>query len=170
MSKIVRPTLCQQGRHWPQLSHCLQGPRRRSDRPDFERCHSDNITWKHFPSYSPFVRGIQRSSVNSPHKGQWRGALMFSLICAWTYVWVNDRDAGDLRRHRSHCDVIIMVICYPMVSILQHATEFVTIWHTLQVACLKKHTGWIGIESTWARCGMLPNALRNLLQRGPAFK
>ena len=41
------------------------------------------IKWKHFPRYRPFVRGIHRSPVNSPHKGQWRGALMFSLICSW---------------------------------------------------------------------------------------
>ena len=44
--------------------------------------HDDVITWKHFPRYWPSVRGIHRSPVNSPHKGQWRGALMFSLICA----------------------------------------------------------------------------------------
>ena len=44
--------------------------------------HDDVIKWKHFPCYWPFVRGIHRSPVNSPHKGQWRGALMFSLICA----------------------------------------------------------------------------------------
>ena len=37
----------------------------------------------HFPRYWPFVRGMHRWPVNSPHKGQWRGALMFSLICAW---------------------------------------------------------------------------------------
>ena len=43
----------------------------------------------------------------SPHKGQWRGALVFSLICAWTYGWVNNRDAGDLRHHRAHYDVIV---------------------------------------------------------------
>ena len=43
--------------------------------------HDDVITWKHFPCYWPFVRGIRRSPVNSPHKAQWRGALMFSLIC-----------------------------------------------------------------------------------------
>ena len=43
--------------------------------------HDDVIKWKHFPRYWPFVRGIHRSPVNSPHKGQWRGALMFSLIC-----------------------------------------------------------------------------------------
>ena len=41
--------------------------------------HVDVIKWKHFPRHWPFVRGIHRSPVNSPHKGQWRGALMFSL-------------------------------------------------------------------------------------------
>ena len=39
--------------------------------------HDDVIKWKYFPCYWPFVRGIPRSPVNSPHKGQWRGALMF---------------------------------------------------------------------------------------------
>ena len=68
----------------------------------------DVINWKHFPSYWPFVRGIHRSPVNSPHKGQWRGALMFSLICTWTNGWVNSRDAGDLRRHCAHYDVTII--------------------------------------------------------------
>ena len=58
--------------------------------------HDDVIKWKHFPLYWPFVRGIRRSSVNSPHKGQWRGAFVFSLICAWTNGWVNNRGAGGL--------------------------------------------------------------------------
>ena len=49
------------------------------------------------------------SPVNSPQKGQWRGALMFSLICVWINGWVNNPEAGDLRRHRSHYDVIVMV-------------------------------------------------------------
>ena len=67
--------------------------------------HDYVIKWKHFPCYWPFVRGIHRSSVNSSHKGQWRGALMFSVICAWINGWVNNREAGDLRRHRAHYDV-----------------------------------------------------------------
>ena len=54
------------------------------------------------------LRGIHRSPVNSPHTDQWRGALMFSLICAWTGSWVNNQDAGDLRRHRAHYDVTVM--------------------------------------------------------------
>ena len=50
-----------------------------------------------------------RSPVNSPHKGQWRGALMFSLICVWIKGWVNNREACDLRRHRAHCHVIVIL-------------------------------------------------------------
>ena len=46
--------------------------------------------------------------VNSPHKGPWRGALMFSLICVWINGWANNRKAGDLRRYRAHYDVIVM--------------------------------------------------------------
>ena len=74
--------------------------------------HDDVIKWKHFPRYWPFVRGIHRWPVNSPHKGQWRGALMFSLICAWINGWVNNGDAGDLRRHHAHYDVTVMIWLY----------------------------------------------------------
>ena len=59
--------------------------------------HDDVIKWENFPCYWPFLRGIHRSPVNSPHKGQWHGALMFSLIGTWTNVRVNNREAGDLR-------------------------------------------------------------------------
>ena len=70
--------------------------------------HDDVIKWKHFPRYWPFVRGIHWSAADSPHKGPWRGALMCSLMWAWTNGWTNTRDAGDLRRHGAHCDVIVM--------------------------------------------------------------
>ena len=71
--------------------------------------HDDVIKWKHFPRNWPFVRRIPRSPVNSPHKGQWRGALMFTLICARINGWVSTREAGDLRRYRPHFDVIVMI-------------------------------------------------------------
>ena len=50
----------------------------------------------------------ENSPVNSPHKGQWHGALMFSLICVWINGWVNNREDGDLRRYRAHYDVTVM--------------------------------------------------------------
>ena len=68
----------------------------------------DVIKWKHFPYYWLFVRGIDRSPVDSLHKGQWHGALMFPLICAWTNDWTKTQDASCFRRHHSHYDVIVM--------------------------------------------------------------
>ena len=71
--------------------------------------HDDVIIWKHFLRYWPFVRVIHRSPVNSPHKGQWGEALMFSLICGRINGWVNNGKAGDLRRHQAHYDVTLMM-------------------------------------------------------------
>ena len=34
---------------------------------------------------------------------------MLPLICVWTNAWVNNRDAGDLRRYRVHYDVTVMI-------------------------------------------------------------
>ena len=69
--------------------------------------------WRHqseiFSAYWLFVREIHRSPVNSPHKGQRRGALMFCLICAWIHGWVNNREAGDFRCHGAHYDVTVML-------------------------------------------------------------
>ena len=70
--------------------------------------HDDVIKWEKIPRYWPFDMGIHQSPLYSPHKGQWRGALMFSLICTWTNVWANNRDAGDLRRHSAHYAVTVM--------------------------------------------------------------
>ena len=70
--------------------------------------HADVIKWSHFRVTGTFVWGIHRSVVNFPHKGQWRGALMFSLIYAWTNGWVNHREAGDLRHHLAYFNVTVM--------------------------------------------------------------
>ena len=73
-----------------------------------------NTWWLHqMETFSALLALCARNSQvtgESPHKGQWRGALMFSLICAWINVWVNTREAGDLRRHRAHYDVIFIIL------------------------------------------------------------
>ena len=84
----------------------------------------DVIKWKHFPCYWPFVSGIHQSSVNSPHKGQWRGALVFSLICAWTSGWANTPDAGNLRRHCTHYNVTVMILDIFISWCKDHITSF----------------------------------------------
>ena len=91
--------------------------------------HDDDIKWKYFPRNWPFVWGIHRPLVNSPHKGQWRIALMFSLICVCINDWVNNREAGDLRRHHAHYDVIE----------IYYVSKMSPIWwnHLLIQACLQ---------------------------------
>ena len=79
--------------------------------------HDDVIKWTHFPRYWSFVRGLHRSPVNSPHKGQWRGTLIFPLICTWINGRVNNREAGDLSRNHVHYDVTAMIIIILVINI-----------------------------------------------------
>ena len=61
-----------------------------------------------FSTLLALCAGSSPVPVNSPRRGQWRGALMFSLICAGIKGWVNNHEAGDLRPHRGHYDVNVM--------------------------------------------------------------
>ena len=101
--------------------------------------------WKHLPRYWHFVRGIHRSPVNSPHKGQWSWALMFSLICTWINGWVNNGEAAYLRRHLAHYDVIAMdgmlgsTICQmgTVMSSLTIEAAVVESWHFIGLKYLR---------------------------------
>ena len=75
--------------------------------------HDDVIKWKFFCVTGHLCGEFTGPRVNSPHKGQWRGALVFSLICVWINGWVNNRVAGDLRRYCAHYDVIVMIVTLP---------------------------------------------------------
>ena len=77
--------------------------------------HDDVIKWKHFPRYWPFVPGIHRSTVNSPHKGPVMRSFDVFFDLKIISGWVNNREAGDLRRHRAHSDVIVMSMMYDHV-------------------------------------------------------
>ena len=69
--------------------------------------------WRHqmetFSALLAICAGNSPVSGEFPHKGQWRGALIFSLICVWINGWVNNREAGDWRRYRAHYDVSVMI-------------------------------------------------------------
>ena len=67
---------------------------------------------------------------NSPVTGEYPSqrpvtrSLMYLMICAWTNGWVNNRNAGDLRRHRAHYDITVMMFLYALnfVSVAVLAT------------------------------------------------
>ena len=109
--------------------------------------HDDVIKWKHFPLYWPFVWGIHQSPVNSHHIGQWRGTLMFPLICAWTTGWVNNRDAGDLRRHRDYYDVTVMTCGSPERTAIVTSKSTVE-WNIFRVL-VGLGAGWVDLYFIW---------------------
>ena len=80
--------------------------------------------WRHqmgaFSALQALCVGNSPVPMNSPHKGQGRGALMF-FICAWINDWVNNREAGDLRRYCGHYDVSVMLIKYFTMWIRKYA-------------------------------------------------
>ena len=84
----------------------------------------------------PFMRGIHRSPVNPPHKGQRHGALMFSLIWAWINARVNNREAGDLGRYCAHYDVIVMSHS-PMRPAMYYSRHWYYIEIVIQRTCGK---------------------------------
>ena len=115
--------------------------------------HGDAIKWKHFLRYWPFVQGIHWPLVNSPHKGQWCGALMLSLICAWINNWVNNREAGDLRCHPAHYDVIVMLLClcvlvvYLIIILCVIYCVFVYCFIPVHCFCVDHHRGFNNIHN-----------------------
>ena len=128
---LYKVSLRDPGNAWYTVWEADPGPRIRQSRiftPNIEvgetiKNHDEVIKWKPFPRYWPFVWGIYWLPVTSPRKGQWCEALMFSLIYVWTNSWVNNRSVGDLRRHRDHYDVIVMMpLIYYSSTLIYNAT------------------------------------------------
>ena len=76
----------------------------------------DDVKWKHFPRYWPFVMGNNQSPVDSLIKASDVpcGDFIFSVICAWTNSWAKNQDACDLRHHYNHYDVAVKVLHFLM--------------------------------------------------------
>ena len=90
--------------------------------------HDDVIRWKHFPRYWPFVQGNHRSPVNSPHKGQWRGAFIFfdlrlnQPLSKQSWGWWFETLSRSLWRHR---DELLPVTAHGTRRKRSSAWEFV---------------------------------------------
>ena len=78
--------------------------------------HDDVIKWKRFPRHWPFVRGIHWSPVNSPHKGQWHGALNKRLSKPSRRRWF-ETPSHSLWRH---CNALVVIRSRPLFVIYGH--------------------------------------------------
>ena len=140
------------------LENTLQWPHVcETGRTTFISCMMTSSSGNIFRVNGLLCGGIHRSPVNSPHKSQWRGALIFSLICAWINGWVNNREAGDLRRHRAHHEVIVMnrtgnvylmTSKTPQASISTFSIVW-DIWVQCLSHCLSCHYN-IEVETKWS--------------------
>ena len=122
--------------------------------------------WRHqmesFSALLPLCAGNSPVPVNSPHKGQWRRALMSSLICAWINDRVNNREAGDLRRHLGHYDVNVMMS--NSLIMLESRCHLSTVWIEFYLSfSLAKKTS-LSYGMSWVK---LPDHLfcRSLISR-----
>ena len=125
--------------------------------------HDDVIKWKNFPRNWPFVRGIYRSPVNSPHKGQWRGALMCSVICVWINDWVNNRETGDLRRYHAHYDVIVMSTMVQVMGLCLQVTVYhlIQCWENSMTSHCVARPQWVIYNNEWV--GVNKNFCQDIL-------
>ena len=93
-----------------------------------------------FSALLTLCEGNHQSLVDTPHKGQWRGALMLSLINAWTNSWANNRGAGDLRRHRTHYDVTNAFPESELNHYLDQWWEFADVSRTWMISCISHYS------------------------------
>ena len=93
--------------------------------------HCNEVTaawWRHqMETFSALLAICEGNSpVTTGFPLQWRGVLMFPLICTWTNGWAKNRNAGDLRRHCAHYDVTLMRcegLCHP-----RKHSFYISIW------------------------------------------
>ena len=100
--------------------------------------HDDIIKWKHFLCNWPFVWGIHRSPVDSTHKGQWRGALILSLIPLITQaLWLNTVSISDTLVYNWFNQVLYCLLINPLVN--GKWWDVISYWSALWYALVLQH-------------------------------
>ena len=108
--------------------------------------HYDVIKWKHVSLYWSFVRGIHRWPMDSPHKGKWSVALMFSQICPLANrgsfpLHINSYRFFNSDRWRNNIEKLsaLLVVCErnPTVS---HTKQQYRTFDVFFIVCLSKQS------------------------------
>ena len=89
------------------------------------RHQDDVIKWTYFPRCWPFMGGIHRSLVDCPHKGQWRGALIFPLINihSWEATWSPNR--CSIQKQLDMCSYLKCeyLFCIILLQVLRYCDD-----------------------------------------------
>ena len=81
-------------------------------------------------------------------QGQWRRALMFSLVCTRINGWMNNGESGDLRRHRAYYDVTVIHVSVYTLPVLCEGN------HQLQVDSIHKGSVMRSLTLIWHHCNV----------------
>ena len=95
--------------------------------------------WRHQMETFSALLALFAGNSRAPYKGQWQGALMFYLLCAWTNGSVNYRDMGELRCHCAHYDITVMIIPYTKLifnTLIEASMIHPTIQHFMYLICI----------------------------------
>ena len=103
----------------PALSHCLnecslvtKSVLWHSLENNFNRSSTSSSWWRHQKeTFSALTFCAGNSPITGEVSAQRPVTRRFDVFCTWINGWVNNREAGDLRRHRAHYDVILMLTC-----------------------------------------------------------
>ena len=104
-------------------------------------CYADILkhNWKIMLFFG--VKCWCNSRINSKHKGQWLGALMFSLICGRVNGWINNHEASDLRHHRVHYDVVAMADAGNKdLCMIYFSSPIPLLWNDIHAPAVITHT------------------------------
>ena len=104
--------------------------------------HDDVIKWKHFPRHRPFVRRMQIPLTKLSDAELW----CFLWSAPWINGWVNNREAGDVRQHRAHYDVIVMSWVVQHIGFIIRIVSIKTNLNTIMDAVAPKLSTSIGVS------------------------
>ena len=106
--------------------------------------HDDVIKWKLFPRCWPYCGEFAGHRWIHLTKDSDAELWYFLWSARWINGWLNNRETGDLRRHRAHYDVIVMENGYSLPPISwQTCVNIASCWSllyqvTLMIGCLQQ--------------------------------
>ena len=127
------------------------------------------MAWKRFPHYWSFAwwrhqmetfYALLTPCAENQFPAQRPVTRSFGIffICAWTNSWASNGDAGDLRLHRAHFDVIVMGRRITPERIAAMYSTDVSVFLSLN-KLLNEQASWDAMTLMWRHCNRTPHLI-----------